>query len=171
VTVAAGATLRWLPEPLIAGAGCHHESVIDVRVAAGGTLLWRDDLVCGRHNEPSGDVRTDVTIRYGGTTLYRHELAVGPSAPGWAGPAVLGSAGPPPPGRAIGSVVLVGADLPPSALLGGDAAIMPLAGPGMLATAIGADIRVVRAALDPFCAAHRATPPRFEARPPATTTA
>lgn len=171
LTVAAGATLHWLPEPLIAGAGCHHVAVTDVRVAAGGTLLWRDDLVCGRHNEPSGDVRTDVTIRYGGTTLYRHELAVGPSAPGWAGPAVLGSAGPPPPGRAIGSVVLVGADLPPGALLGGDAAIMPLAGPGMLATAIGADIRVVRAALDPFCAAHRGTPPRTEAHPPATTAA
>ncbi len=28
---------------------------------------------------------------------------------------------------------------------------MPLAGPGMLATAVGTDIRQVRAALDPLC--------------------
>jgi urease accessory protein len=142
--VAAGGSLSWLPEPLIAAAGCHHLAFTDVRVGAGGTLLWRDDLVCGRHGESSGDVRTDTTIRYDGVTLYRHELAVGPGAAGWSGAAVLGG------GRAVGSVVLAGPSLPAAALLGGDAAIMPLAGPGMLATAVGADIRAVRAALDPI---------------------
>jgi urease accessory protein len=76
--------------------------------------------------------------------LYRHELSVGPGAAGWSGAAVLGG------GRAVGSVVLVGPSLPDAALPGGDAAIMPLAGPGMLATAVGADIRTVRAALDPI---------------------
>jgi urease accessory protein len=144
-TVAEGAALRWLPEPLIAAAGCHHVVVTDVRVAAGGALVWRDDLVCGRHGEPSGEVRTDTTVGYGGAILYRHELAVGPGAPGWSGAAVLGG------GRAVGSVVLAGAQLPPAGLPGGDAAIMALAGPGMLATAVGADIRAVRAALDPVC--------------------
>ena len=152
-TVAAGASLRWLPEPLIAAAGCHHLAVTDVQVAAGATLVWRDDLVCGRHGEAAGDVRTDVTIGYAGATLYRHALAVGPGAPGWSGAAVLGAAGPVPlgGGRAIGAVIFVGPTLPPAALLGGDAAVMPLAGPGMLATAVGADIRQVRAALDPLC--------------------
>jgi urease accessory protein len=147
--VAEGASLTWLPEPLIAAAGCHHLTVTDVRVAAGGTLLWRDDLVCGRHGESSGDVRTDTTIRYDGVTLYRHELSVGPGAAGWSGAAVLGG------GRAVGSVVLAGpelSELPGPGLPGGDAAIMRLAGPGMLATAVGADIRAVRAALDPVCA-------------------
>jgi urease accessory protein len=142
--VADGGSLSWLPEPLIAAAGCHHLAVTSVLVAAGGTLIWRDDLVCGRHGEQSGDVRTDTTIRYDGVTLYRHELSVGPGAPGWSGAAVLGG------GRAVGSVVLVGPSLPAAAVLGGDAAIMPLAGPGMLAAAVGADIRVVRAALDPI---------------------
>jgi urease accessory protein len=154
-TVAAGAMLRWMPEPLIAAAGCHHLARTDVRVAAGGALVWRDDLVCGRHGEPAGDVRTDSTIRYADATLYRHELAVGPSAPGWSGAAVLGSSGAAPlgGGRALGSVIFAGTNLPPAGLLGGDAAIMRLAGPGMVATAVGADIRQVRAALDPLSTA------------------
>jgi urease accessory protein len=142
-TVAAGGMLRWLPEPLIAAAGCDHIAVTRVDVAEGGTLLWRDDLVCGRHEEPSGAVRQDTMIRYAGRTLYRHELAVGPGAPGWDGAAVLGG------GRAVGTLVAVGTDLPPGRS-GPDAAVMPLAGPGMLATAVGADIRAVAAALDPL---------------------
>jgi urease accessory protein len=52
-------------------------------------------------------------------------------------------------------VIFAGTDLPPARLLGGEAAVMPLAGPGMLATAIGADIRQVRSALDPLCAPQR----------------
>ena len=146
--VAAGAVLRWWPEPLIAAAGCHHQAITDVEIADGASVLWRDDQVCGRHGEGAGDVRTDTTIRYAGRTLYRHELAFGPGAPGWSGAAVLGG------GRAAGSVVLAGPQLPAPALLGGDAAVMPLAGPGMLATAVGPDIRPVRAALDPICAAY-----------------
>ena len=151
-SVAAGATLRWLPEPLIAAAGCDHRAVTEVEVAAGGDLLWRDDLVCGRHDEPSGSVHTDLTIRYAGSTLYRHELTVGPQAPGWSGAAVLGG------GRAVGSLVLAGPELPDPALLGGDAALMALAGPGVLAGAVGRDIRQVRAALDPLCVARQRQP-------------
>ena len=138
-------TLRWLPEPLIAAAGCHHLTVTRVDVATGGSLLWRDDLVCGRHGESAGDFRADTTIRYAGSTLYRHELSIGPSAPGWSAAAVLGG------GRALGTVVAVPAALlPPPSSGPSDVAIMPLAGPGALATAVGADIRPVRAALDPL---------------------
>jgi urease accessory protein len=145
-TVEAGGSLRWLPEPLIAAAGCDHLTVTRVEVADGGSLLWRDDLVCGRHDETSGNVRTDTTIRYAGSTLYRHELSVGPTAPGWSGAAVLGG------GRAIGTVVAVPASLLPAAISGpGDFAVMPLAGPGALATAVAEDIRPVRAVLDPLC--------------------
>nr|BFE69614.1 hypothetical protein GCM10020092_029150 [Actinoplanes digitatis] len=108
-------------------------------------------------------MRTDVTVRYDGRTLYRHELSVGPGAPGWSGGAVLGG------GRAVGSVILAGpgaagpgaldgdGDGPGgpatagSTVLGGCAVLMPLAGPGMLAGAVGTDIREVRAALDPLC--------------------
>ncbi|BAL91481.1 putative urease accessory protein [Actinoplanes missouriensis 431] len=171
-TVAPGGTLRYLPEPLIAAAGCDHVAITRVDVAEGGSLLWRDDLVCGRHREESGDVRAGMTVRYGGTTVYRHELSVGPGAPGWAGAAVLGE------GRAIGTVVAVG---PESAVIGpgsgagqegatqpasgsggtgvradrkpgGDAAVMGLARGGVLVSAVGADSRQVAAALDPWCA-------------------
>jgi urease accessory protein len=145
-TVAAGATLRWTPEPLIAAAGCDHRTVTVVDVAEGGTLLWRDDLVCGRHHEPAGSVTSDITVRYAGRTLYRHELRIGPAAPAWSGAAILGDA------RAVGTVVLAGPALPDPRLLPGEAALMPLAGPGLLATAVAPDIRDVRRALDPLCA-------------------
>ncbi|MEV7626657.1 urease accessory protein UreD [Actinoplanes sp. NPDC089786] len=138
-------SLRWLPEPTIAAAGCDHHAITEVEVAEGGALLWRDDLVCGRHHEPSGAVRADTTIRYAGRTLYRHRLTVGPDAPGWSGAAVLGQA------RATGSVILAGTDLPDPYRPAETAAVMPLAGPGVLATVVGADIREVRAALDPLC--------------------
>jgi urease accessory protein len=143
VRVGAGATLRWRPEPLIAAAGCDHRTVTRVEVAEGGRLLWRDDLVFGRHGEGSGSLRTRALFRYAGKTVYRHDLAVGPDAPGWAAPAVLGQA------QALGTLLALpeAAELPPP---GGDVAAMPLAGPGVVVTALGADIRAVQAALDPI---------------------
>jgi urease accessory protein len=147
--VAAGAVLHWHPEPLIAAAGCDHDAVTEVHVADGGALSWRDDVVCGRHGEAPGDVRVTTTIRYGDRPLHRHDLALGPAAPGWSGAAVLGGR------RAIGSLVAVDpawADVgPPAArVLGPDAALMPLAGPGFLATVVAPDIRGVGAVLDPL---------------------
>jgi urease accessory protein len=144
--VAAGGTLRWLPEPLIAAAGCDHHTVTEVTAAAGATLLWRDDLVCGRHAEDSGNVRTTTTIRYADRTLYRHDLSVGPAAPGWDGPAVLGD------GRATGTLIAAPPEALPAVPAGPHAAVMRLAGPGVVVTAVGTDIRQVSAALDPLCA-------------------
>ena len=143
-------TLRWLPEPLIAAAGCDHVTSTRVDVAEGGALLWREDLVCGRHAEPTGMVRLSTTIRYAGSTLYRHDLSVAPEA---RSAAVLGEF------RALGTLVAVPGLPGPGGFAPTDrAAIMPLAGPGMLATALGEDIREVRAALDPLCAAEHAQP-------------
>ncbi|MFC7531281.1 urease accessory protein UreD [Actinoplanes sp. GCM10030250] len=144
-SVAAGATLRWLPEPLIAASGCDHIAVTRVTVEPGGSLLWRDDLVCGRHGEGPGNFQAKTMISYAGSALYHHELTVGPRADGWDGAAVLGS------GRAIGTLVAAGPYLPHPGIAGPNAAVMPLAGPGILATAVGTDIREVRAALDPLC--------------------
>ncbi|WP_236718239.1 urease accessory protein UreD [Actinoplanes sp. TFC3] len=143
-TVATGGTLVFHPEPLIAASGCDHRASTTVTVEDGGTLLWREDLVCGRHAEPSGAAHTELTIHYAGSTLFRHDLTVGPAAPAWSGAAILGE------GRAIGTLILAGPDLPEPRILGDNAALMPLTGPGRLASAVGADIRQVRAALDPL---------------------
>ncbi|WP_033341791.1 urease accessory protein UreD [Catenuloplanes japonicus] len=145
-TVARGGLLHWLPEPLIGAAGCDHDAVTRVDVADGGTLVWRDELVCGRHGEDSGAVRLHTTVRYADRTLYRHDLTVGPAAPGWSGPAVLG-------GRATGTLIVIDpawsdGGPPPATPLGDTAAAMPLPGPAMLATAVGADLRAVRAPLE-----------------------
>ena len=168
-----GGRLRWLPEPLIGAAGCDHLALSTVELADGAALLWREELVCGRHAEPVGDVRLGLTVRYAGRTLLRNDLAVGPRATGWSGGAVLGG------GRAVGSVVVVDpawtvtgppglppqdftgpaghpagavhgpAGHPAGAVRGAAAALMPLAGgPAVLATATGTDLRAVRAYLD-----------------------
>jgi urease accessory protein len=143
-TVAAGGTLRWLPEPLIAASGCDHVSRSTVELEEGARLEWREELVCGRHGEEPGDAVLDSTVRHGSRTLMRQELAVGPRAQAWNGPAILGQA------RATGSLLLVDpewTDKPPApTVLAPTAAAMPLAGPAVLVVALG-DPRAVRTAL------------------------
>jgi len=144
VQVAAGGWLRWLPEPLIAATGCHHLSRSTVELARGAGLVWREELVCGRHGEPAGDATLETTVRYAGRTLLRTDVAVGPRAAGWDGAAVLGGA------RVTGSVLVVRPDwadggLPAAAPLGPAAAVLPLAtGPGVLVSATGPDFHTVR---------------------------
>jgi urease accessory protein len=146
-SVAAGGSLRWLPEPLIAARGCDHHSSSLVDLAPDAALTWREELVCGRHAEDPGDASLESTVRLAGRTLMRQDVAVGPRAAGWGGPAVLGG------GRATGTLLVVDplwTDKPPEpAVLGPGAARMPLAGgPAALAQAVGGDLREVRAALD-----------------------
>lgn len=125
--VAAGGSLVWAPEPLIAAAGCAHDAVTVVEIAGGGAVRWRDELILGRHGEEPGDVRVDTTVRYAGRTLHRHTLRVGPG-PG--SPAVLGGH------RTYRSELVVDPARqdpgPPSA-----PGVLPLAGPAVLACAVG----------------------------------
>lgn len=134
VDVAEGGLLDWAPEPLVAAAGARHRTVARVDLARGGGLRWRDELVCGRHGEASGAASSLLTVRHDGRPLLAHDLAVGPGAPGWDSGAVLGRA------RAAGTLLLAGAACPPvttDAPGGEDFAIMRLAGPGLLVTAVG----------------------------------
>jgi urease accessory protein len=136
--VAAGGELVWLPEPLVAAGGCRHRMSAQVEVADAGQLRWRDELIWGRYGEAGGEVVSSLTVSYAGRALLAHELALGPSAPGWDGPAVLAGA------RAAGSVLVVGHD----PLLSDEvremahdssqatSAVLPLAGPGVLVTAV-----------------------------------
>lgn len=144
--VAAGGRLAWLPEPLIAASNCRHLATGRVTVAEGAALVWRDELVCGRYGEEPGDAAVALTVSYAGQPLLQHELAVGPAAPGWDGPAVLDRAG------ATGSLLRVDpawAQAPPEpVVLSPTAALLPLAGPAVLATATGPDHATVRRLLD-----------------------
>jgi urease accessory protein len=141
VRVGAGASLEYLPEQLVAAAGCAHQALSTVELDEGARLLWREELVCGRHAESPGDATVSTHVTYAGVALLRQSLAVGPNAPGWAGAAVLGGA------RATGSLLHVGPGCPAAAPLGGTAARVPLAGPGCLVTAVADDASRLRALL------------------------
>jgi len=141
--VEGGGSLWWLPEPLVAVAGCDHVNRSTVDLDEGAELRWREEIAAGRHGEDSGDLRMVSTVRYAGRTILRHDLAVGPRTPAWSGPAVLG-------GRAAGTLLLVGPDATVErAATGPTAAVMPLAdNVAVLVSATGATSRDVRAALD-----------------------
>lgn len=140
--VAEGATLIWLAEPLIAAAGCRHTQRIEVDLHPSARLVLREELLLGRHGETCGNVVQHCVVRRGGATLHRADLAVGPAAPGYDGPAVLGGV------RAVGSVLAVDPGWqgrpPAGRVLGDGAAVLPLAGPAALITAVAADNLALR---------------------------
>lgn len=142
IDVAEHATLIWLAEPLIAARGCDHSQRVDVALHPSARLMMREELLLGRHNEACGSVRQRSTVRRGGVPLYRQDLAVGPGAIGYDGAAVLGGA------RAAGCVLIVDPaweHTPPSeCVLSPRAAVLPLAGPAALITAVADDNLALR---------------------------
>ncbi|MET8266205.1 urease accessory protein UreD [Micromonospora arida] len=138
-----GATLHWLPEQLVAAAGCAHLAESRIELAAGASLRWRDELICGRYGEAPGGAVVHTQVDYAGRPLLRQSLAVGPHAPGWAGPAVLGGA------LATGSLLVVDPSLPagPAAVEGGVARLPLAGGPATLWTATAADAHTLRSHL------------------------
>jgi urease accessory protein len=144
-TVAAGATLRWLPEPTVLVAGCDHRTTATIRLAEGATLVWRDEVVLGRHDEPSGSLLQRLRIDVGGRPLLRTDLALGPAWPGADGPAGAGAA------RAAGTLVMVGAAAAgaavPGPVDGVRAGRCELDGDAVLLTAVGDRWSLVRRAL------------------------
>ncbi|HEX2701218.1 MAG TPA: urease accessory protein UreD [Acidimicrobiales bacterium] len=103
VDLAAGARLGWLPEPLVACAGCRHAGTARVRLAGGAMAVWSETVALGRSGEPPGDVALRFDADLDGAALLRDGLRLGPSAPGWDGPAVADGA------RHVGTLALLGA--------------------------------------------------------------
>lgn len=137
-----GARLAWLPEPLVACAGCHHTGRSQVRLHRGAVAVWSEAVALGRTGEQPGDVSLRLDVEVEGVPLLRDGLRAGPSAPGWDGPAVLAGA------RHTGTVALLGAFAGP----GPSGAVAPqgtvaLAGPGALVRAVGRDGADVERAL------------------------
>lgn len=82
IQVAAGGTLVWLPQPVIAARGCHHLNDVRVELEEGARLLMREELLLGRHGETPGSLAQRVQVRLGGRPLYHQHLDLGPAAPG-----------------------------------------------------------------------------------------
>lgn len=151
LTVGSGAELRWLPEPLIAAAGSDLAVTTRVTLAAGARLTLREELVLGRAGEEPGHLTSRLTVRLAGHPLLDQELALGPGAPGWSGPAVLAGH------RAVGQLLLVRPEfadqpVPPTVLAqdpsDGEAILTPLAGSAALVTALAPNGLALRRLLD-----------------------
>ncbi|MFM9371052.1 urease accessory protein UreD [Streptomyces sp. Da 82-17] len=142
-----GAELRWLPEQLISAYGSELRVTTRAEVAAGARLLLREEQVLGRAGERPGTLTSRLTVRCEGRVLLDQDLACGPGAPGgWDGPAALDGH------RALGQLVVVRPELADSPvrpqMLGELAALTPLAGPGLLVTAVAPDALRLRRVLD-----------------------
>ncbi|MFF3848136.1 urease accessory protein UreD [Streptomyces sp. NPDC002328] len=147
IDVADGGELHWLPEPLISARGSDLHVTTRADLAPGARLLLREEQVLGRAGEEPGRLTSRLVVRVGGRALLDQELACGPGAGGgWDGPAVLGGL------RAVGQLVLVREEFgerPVEArVLGDGAALMPLAGPAALVTAVAPDGLRLRRLLD-----------------------
>lgn len=156
VDVSPGGELRWLPEALVLARGCDHEVVADVRAGEGSNLLWREEVVLGRHREESGSLRSLLRVEDDCEPVLRQQLRVGPRFAGWDSPAVVGGA------RVVGSLVSV-SPAPPDLSASGaeqDSQLAPgvkcermvLGARGMLVSALGPSASGVRAALDRWTA-------------------
>lgn len=149
-TVAKGGVLEHLPEPMVVADGARHTTDIRVDLAAGAALVLRDEIILGRHGERGGACRTRLRVDYDGRPLLRHDVAVDGTDEVSLGPAVLAGR------RAYGTLLTAGefaaesrAPGPPAASRARpDVAVMPLAGPGVLVTALAPDSLALRRLLD-----------------------
>jgi urease accessory protein len=135
--VAAGGRLVFAPEPAIAAAGCDHRAYAEATLADGAELVWREEILLGRHGERPGRYVSRLDASAGGVPLLRHELRVDEDA---ASTAVLGDA------TAVGAVLLTAERAEPYADEG--LAVLPLAGPGVLVTALAHDAVRLRERLE-----------------------
>ncbi len=160
ITIEAGGRLEYLPEPVVVSAGARHATLVSATLAAGASLLLRDELLLGRHGEAGGTARSVLRADYAGRPLLRHAVELSGTDPVSRGPAVLAGH------RGYGALLTAGDDAGVSAAAAqpgvssgrqagashGSArgtgqpgvAVMPLAGPGVLVTALADDAVTLR---------------------------
>ncbi|MFJ5101444.1 urease accessory protein UreD [Streptomyces sp. NPDC088554] len=147
LTVGENATLNWLPEQLISAYGSELRMRTRVALAATARLVLREEQILGRYGEEPGTLLSRLTVHRAGRQLLDQELGYGPGAPGgWDGGAVLGGH------RSVGQLLCVGAEFEEKParveLLGDTAVLTPLAGAGLLVTAVAPDALLLRRVLD-----------------------
>jgi urease accessory protein len=152
VSVGPGAVFEYLPEPVVVSAGARHATIIRVTLAEGASLLLRDELLLGRHGEAGGAARSVLRVDYAGRPLLRQALEVCGTDSTSLGPAVLAGH------RAVGNLLRVGPEVGAGvgasqadqvAYADTTVAVMPLAGPGVLITALANDAVALRHRLTP----------------------
>ncbi len=163
------AALAYLPEPTVAARGCRHHMRARIRLASTARLLWREEIVLGRFGEPAGSISCALHVDVEGQgqeqgrnghnreghnregrsgmlrPLLRQELCLDPGMPGLDGPAVLGGA------RVTGSLLIAGPGpdgLGTAPAVTDTFALLPLAGPGVLISALAPDAVALRQALN-----------------------
>lgn len=145
--VADDAELHWLPEQLISARGSDLRITTRAELAAGARLVLREEQVLGRTGEEPGRLTSRLTVRIAGRAVLDQELSCGPGAPGgWDGPAVLAGH------RAVGQLVVVRPEFArrpaEPRMLDECAALIPLAGPAALVSALAPDALRLRQVLD-----------------------
>ncbi|MEV4002884.1 urease accessory protein UreD [Actinomadura sp. NPDC049753] len=145
------ARLQWLPEPVISAAGGDLRQDIRVDLARTARLFLGEQQILGRAQEPAGRLASRIPVRHGGRTLLDQHTAYAPGAPGWTAPPCW------PGNRAVGQLLVVDPayrDHPPGVRILDDVparahgVITPLAGPGVLLTAVAPDAGDLRRCLD-----------------------
>jgi urease accessory protein len=135
--VGAGASLELLLEPVVVADGASIELTTEISLAADARLLWREEVVLGRHGERGGAAFTRIDVTRAGLPLLRNGFRVVGGDGATHGPSVLGA------GRAVGSLLSIGYDDPPAAPQR-DSAAMSLSGGGTLFTAVAPSALVLR---------------------------
>lgn len=146
--VGEGGHLAWLPEPTVAAAGCDHVTSCVVHLGLFARLVLREELIAGRHDEPSGIVRSSLQVDRASEPVIAQTLTLGD-----------GSIPPGIPSKAMGSLLSVDlpGDEPAAELIGPWAAVMPLAHEGAaLVSVLAGDARSLRTLLESSVL----TPPR-----------
>jgi urease accessory protein len=163
LSVATGGRLAVLPEPTVIAAGACHRAATYAEVEAGGALSIREEVLLGRHGEPGGRYRGLLHVNAAGHPLLRHQLDLDGTDPTALAPESMVGA------RAVGTLLHVDPQwtdprLRPPGSATATVAAMPLAGPGLLVTVLGADALDLRRHLDAYLPGPVAAGPR-----PATT--
>jgi urease accessory protein len=140
VTVGEGGRFEYLPEPVVVTAGARHATLVAATLSGGASLVLRDEVLLGRHGEAGGTARSVLRVSYAGRPLLRHSLEVAGTDPASLGPALLAGH------RAVGTLLHVSesaaAEIP--VLATPEVAVMPLAGPAVLVTALAHDAVTLR---------------------------
>ncbi|TDD11845.1 urease accessory protein UreD [Nonomuraea diastatica] len=137
--VGTGATLRFTPEPTVLAAGCEHRLLVRLALEPDASVLWREEIVFGRHGETSGRCHARFDATCGGLPLLRQEFTVGDPALD-ASPAVYGAA------RCVGNTFLTASA--GETVVADGVAVLPLAGSGTLVSALAADAVQLRSRLE-----------------------